>query len=383
MTSLPKITSQAQYDDYKSSIKGISSERVLIAKQIRAIRALGSEFNKKLASIPDIKLGAGCGKDEVKVRLKATGNGKHEFRGQSKSILPSVFHKTRHKQEHKLAENILGENALVKNAKTYVADSASKVDLIKQEINKKNIEITQLATKSHELSERMDNIDRSLNEYEKRISKTAEGLVALFGMNAGAREINKALRFPDQKNNLSHAVNNCQKEWNANHKNSNRVLFTHETKKLTEEALLSFKNEPNKLVDLMFQGAKKENTGKFYRGTLLEKGGVLDRAEQGQVFSNQFIMSCDTSSKTAAKFSTSKYHPSQHAENQGKTPAMYVLRGRPYNLNAGEFGEDERNFKPNSLFELVRKDIKNGIPYFTFTQQRDSNAPKNVQKLYR
>lgn len=379
-------------------VKNISK----IEKDIATAKTLLSDYKSICKVRDDIKDYQGT------VRLKKV-NGNWEFRGESKSRFKNndtcmrLLHGKRHTKEAKQAQKELssafkrwgyGRPPTIHSSK--IDDLFGKIDDVIGKTKEKRDEVINapeiLEAKKQSLEKGLNITRREISrlkadrdKIEKTIAGTRKGLTAIYGTNVGAKEINNrireqfGLRLETKLASPSEVRSKAYAEWNGSHKDSQYIMASQED---LNNAVSALKKGPATVVEIMFDGQKKDPLGTQYRGTMYDQRSGIGAINVGEPFQIGFIMSCDTKEKMANKYASGKYHSNDDPANQGQVPAKYIIQGRPYSIGAGDTGENERNYKPGTQFILITEPYKqNGVTCFEL--QEVTTKKKNVATIYR
>ncbi|MEZ8628902.1 hypothetical protein AB6D56_00030 [Vibrio lentus] len=334
---------------------------------------------------------------EGTVRLKEVKKGQWEFRGESHSKLKCFgnLHVGRHKKEVEAARaviNPLFSGANLKEPKAidssklndYIQLRENTISALNSSVNDSKVERDKTKRLINEVDNQISKLERKQKATQDKIKSTRDGLVAIYSTNHGAKGINNRVRHDYGcvlKTEPSASIRQgASIEWNRAHKDSPFIMSSKEN---LDNAVKALHHGAKEAVEFMFDGQKKDTFGIQYRGSMFKPQEGVGALKQGDRFQIGFIMSCDTNEKMANKYASRKYHSDSDTANRGQQPAVYIIEGTPFNIGAGDTGENERNYKPGSQF-VVRSVVKRGeTTYFKLKEARPIPVKDVNHTVYR
>lgn len=327
---------------------------------------------------------------EGTVRLKEVKKGQWEFRGESHSKLKCFgnLHVGRHKKEVDAARAVINPVFAGANLKEPKAIDSSKLnDYIKlrentifalnSSIKDSKVVLDKTKRQINEIDNQISKLERKQKATQDKIKSTRDGLVAIYSTNNGAKGINNRVRHDYGcvlKTEPSASIRQgASSEWNRAHKDSPFIMSSKEN---LDNAVKALNHGAKEAVEFMFDGQKKDTFGIQYRGSMFKPQEGVGALKRGDQFQIGFIMSCDTNEKMAHKYASGKYHSDSDTANRGQQPAVYIIEGTPFNIGAGDTGENERNYKPGSQF-VVQSVLKKGET--TYFELKEAKPRKNVK----
>ncbi|MBD1567598.1 hypothetical protein P4S52_06320 [Vibrio sp. SA48] len=334
---------------------------------------------------------------EGAVRLKEVKKGQWEFRGESHSKLKCFgnLHVGRHKKEVEAARAMINPVFSDANLKEPITIDSSKlndyIQLRKNTISALNSSINDFEVERDKTNRLINKINNQISKLERKqkatqdkikstqdkIKSTRNALVAIYSTNHGAKGINNRIRHDYGcvlKTESSASIRQgARNEWNRAHKDSEFIMSSNED---LDNAVKTLDHGTKEAVEFMFDGQKKDTLGIQYRGTMFKPQEGVGALKRGDRFQIGFIMSCDTNKKMANKYASEKYSQDSDPANRGQQPAVYIIEGTPFNIGAGDNGENERNYKPGSQF-VVQSIVKKGET--TYFELKEVKSIKNVK----
>ncbi|MFS1860491.1 hypothetical protein BCU54_005145 [Vibrio lentus] len=334
---------------------------------------------------------------EGTVRLKEVKKGQWEFRGESHSKLKCFgnLHVGRHKKEVEAARAVINPVFSGANLKEPKAIDSSKlndyiqlrentISALNSSVNDSKVERDKTKRLINEVDNQISKLERKQKATQDKIKSTRDGLVAIYSTNHGAKGINNRVRHDYGcvlKTEPSASIRQgASIEWNRAHKDSPFIMSSKED---LDNAVKALHHGAKEAVEFMFDGQKKDTFGIQYRGSMFKPQEGVGALKQGDRFQIGFIMSCDTNEKMANKYASRKYHSDSDTANRAQQPAVYIIEGTPFNIGAGDTGENERNYKPGSQF-VVRSVVKRGeTTYFKLKEARPIPVKDVNHTVYR
>ncbi|MEZ9158143.1 hypothetical protein AB4169_07685 [Vibrio lentus] len=334
---------------------------------------------------------------EGTVRLKEVKKGQWEFRGESHSKLKCFgnLHVGRHKKEVEAARAVINpvfsdaslqEPKAIDSSKLneYIQLRENTISALNSSVNDSKVELDKKKRLINEINNQVSKLERKQKATQDKIKSTRDGLVAIYSTNHGAKGINNRVRHDYGcvlKTEPSASIRQgASIEWNRAHKDSPFIMSSKED---LDNAVKALHHGAKEAVEFMFDGQKKDTFGIQYRGSMFKPQEGVGALKQGDRFQIGFIMSCDTNEKMANKYASRKYHSDSDTANRGQQPAVYIIEGTPFNIGAGDTGENERNYKPGSQF-VVRSVVKRGeTTYFKLKEARPIPVKDVNHTVYR
>lgn len=319
------------------------------------------------------------------VRLKEIKKGQWEFRGESHSKLKCFgnLHVGRHKKEveaaravinHEFSRANLNEPKAIDSStlNTYIQLRKNNISALNSSVNNSKVDLDKTKRRINEIDNKISKLETKEKATQDKIKSTRDGLVAIYSTNHGAKGINNRVRHDYGcvlKTEPSVSIRTgASMEWNRAHANSPFIMSSKENLDNAVKAL--HHDDAKAAVEFMFDGQKKDTFGTQYRGSMFKPQEGIGALKRGDRFQIGFIMSCDTNEKMANKYASRKYHSDSDTANIGQQSAVYIIEGTPFNIGAGDTGENERNYKPGSQFEVQSVEKKGETTYFKLKEAR-------------
>ncbi|MCF7506962.1 hypothetical protein [Vibrio sp. L3-7] len=266
----------------------------------------------------------------------------------------------------------------------YIQLRENTISALNSSVNDSRVEREKIKRLINEVDNQISKLERKQKATQDKIKSTRDGLVAIYSTNHGAKGINNRVRHDYGcvlKTESSASIRQgASIEWNRAHKDSPFIMSSKED---LDNAVKALNNGAKEAVEFMFDGQKKDTFGIQYRGSMFKPQEGVGALKQGDRFQIGFIMSCDTNEKMANKYASRKYHSDSDTANRGQQPAVYIIEGTPFNIGAGDTGENERNYKPGSQF-VVRSVVKRGeTTYFKLKEARPIPVKDVNHTVYR